>query len=54
VEHDRGLPGVADAGGFPEFLDAVLVVAGAFDRSWAGAFGAVGDQQLGDLGQVVG
>jgi hypothetical protein len=54
VEHDRGRPGVADAGGFAGFLDAVLIVAGAFDRSRAGAFGAVGDQQLGDFGQVVG
>jgi hypothetical protein len=54
VEHDGGRPGVADAGGFAGFLHAVLIVAGAFDRSRAGAFGAVGDEQGGDFGQVVG
>jgi hypothetical protein len=45
---------VADAGWFAGFLDAVLVVAGAFHGSWAGAFGAFGDQQGGDVGQVFG
>jgi hypothetical protein len=54
MEHDRGRSGVADAGGFAGFLDSVVVVAGAFHCSRAGAFGAVGDEQLGDLGQVVG
>ena len=54
MEHDGGRPGVADAVGFPGFLDAVVVVAGAFHRSRAGAFGAVGDEQGGDLGEVVG
>ena len=54
MEHDRGRSGVADAGGFAGFLDSVVVVAGAFHRSRAGAFGAVGDEQGGDFGEVVG
>jgi hypothetical protein len=32
----------------------LALVAGAFDRSRAGAFGAVGDEQLGDVGEVLG
>jgi hypothetical protein len=43
---------VAGAGGLVGFLDAVAVVAGTFDRTGAGAFAAVGDEQVGDLGQV--
>ena len=49
MQHDRCRPGVADAGGFAGFLDSVVVVAGAFHCSWAGAFGAVGDEQLANL-----
>ena len=40
--------------GSPGVLDAVFVVADAFHCSRTGAFGAVGDQQGGDFGQVVG
>jgi hypothetical protein len=46
--------GVACAGGFAGFLDAVVVVPGAFDRAGAGSFPAVGDQQGGEVGQVLG
>ena len=48
MQHAGGRPGVADAGGFAGFLDSVVVVAGAFHCSGAGAFGAVGDEQGGD------
>jgi hypothetical protein len=41
---------VAGAGGFVGFLDAVAVVAGAFDRAGAGAFPALRDQVHGDVG----
>lgn len=42
---------VAGAGGFAWFLDAVGVVAGAFDRAGAGMFPAGWDQQGGDRGE---
>jgi hypothetical protein len=44
VDVDCGWLVVACAGWFAWFLDAVGVVAGAFDRAWAGAFAAFGDQ----------
>jgi hypothetical protein len=44
VESDRGWLVVAGAGWFVGFLDAVGVVAGAFDRAGAGAFAAFGDE----------
>jgi len=43
VETDGGGTGVAGAGGFVGFLDAVAVVAGAFDRARAVAFAALRD-----------
>jgi hypothetical protein len=33
-------------------IDPVAVVAGSFDRPWAGALAAGGDEQGGDVGQV--
>ena len=51
---DGGRAGVSGAGWFVGLLDAVLVVAGAFDGSGAGPFGAFGDQQRGDPVEVVG
>ena len=54
MESDGGWVVVAGAGRFVGFLDAVTVVAGAFDRAWAGAFAAFGDQQHGDSSQVCG
>ena len=53
MDADRGWLVVSDAGGFAGFLDAVAVVSGAFDRAGAGAFAPFGDQQLGDLFEVV-
>jgi hypothetical protein len=53
VQADRGRAGVTSAGWFAGLLNAVLVVAGAFHGSRAGAFGAFGDQQRGDLVEVV-
>jgi hypothetical protein len=50
VESDRGWVVVAGGGGFVGFLDAVAVVAGAFDRAGAGAFPALWDQERGDVG----
>jgi hypothetical protein len=44
VDVDGGWAVVAGAGGFVGFLDAVLVVPGAFDGAGAGSFAAVGDQ----------
>ena len=54
MESDRGWVGVAGAGWFVGLFDAVTVVAGAFDRAGAGAFSALGDQEDGDGGQVLG
>ena len=54
MQLDGGRLWVADAGGFAEFLDSILVVAGAFHRAGAGAVDAFGDDQGGDLVQVVG
>jgi hypothetical protein len=51
VEVDGGRPGVAGAGGFVAFLDAVAVVAGAFDGAGAGAFTAGVQWFAGDVGQ---
>jgi hypothetical protein len=42
VDLDGGWLVVADAGEFVEFLDAVAVVAGAFDRSGAGSVPSFG------------
>jgi hypothetical protein len=42
------------AGGFAGLLDAVVVVPGAFAGSGEGTFAAVGDEQVRDLGEVVG
>jgi len=49
---DGGWSGVSGAGGFVASFDPVAVVAGPFDRAWAGAFTAGGDQQRGDPGEV--
>jgi hypothetical protein len=54
VQHDGGRRWVSDAGWFAGLLDSVLVVAGAFHRSGAGAFASFGDEQRGDLVQVAG
>jgi len=54
VQVDGGWPFVAGAGWFAGFFDSVLVVAGAFHGSGAGAFGALRDEQGGDLVQVGG
>jgi hypothetical protein len=54
VHPDRGGSVVAGAGGFVAFLDAVGVVPGPLDRAGAGAFGPLGDEQLGEVGQVFG
>src|SRR5664279_4972624 len=40
--------------GSPGFFTRYWLWAGAFHGSWAGAFGAFGDQQGGDVGQVFG
>ena len=45
---------VADAGRLMGFLDAVAVVAGAFDRVWAGPVPPFGVDLRGDVGQYVG
>jgi hypothetical protein len=50
VDVDGGWAGVAGAGGFVGFLDAVVVVAGAFDRSWAGSVSPFGVDLGGDVG----
>ena len=54
MESDGGRPVVAGAGGFARFLDAVVVVAGAFDRAGAGAVTAEGVEFAGDGSQDVG
>jgi hypothetical protein len=51
---DGGFAVVAGAGRFAGFLDAVAVVSGAFDRARAGAFAALGDQEITDPGQMPG
>jgi hypothetical protein len=51
VEVDRRRTWVAGAGGLVGLLDAVVVVAGAFDRAWAGPFAPFGDEEDGDLGE---
>jgi hypothetical protein len=45
---------VMDAGRFVGFLDAVVVVSGAFDGAGAGAFAAFRDQEGCELGEVLG
>jgi hypothetical protein len=45
---------VAGAAGLAAFLDAVAVVADAFECSWAGAVAAFGDPAAADLSQDVG
>src|ERR1700694_2470164 len=52
VQVDGCRRGVAGAGWFCGFFDRVAVVAGSFDRSWAGAVAAGGDEEGGDAGQV--
>lgn len=54
MESDGGWVGVAGAGRFVGFLDAVTVVAWAFDRAGAGAFSAFGDEEDGDGVEVDG
>jgi hypothetical protein len=48
VESDGGWAGVAGAGWFVGFFDAVVVVAGAFDGAGAGAVAAGWDAVAGD------
>jgi hypothetical protein len=48
VESDGGGAGVAGAGWFVGFLDAVVVVAGGFDGAGAGAVAAAWDAVAGD------
>lgn len=50
---DGGRPVVAGAGRFTGFLDAIVVVTGAFDRAGAGPFTTRRVEQVGDLGQQV-
>jgi hypothetical protein len=54
VEPDGGWPVVAGAGWFVGFLDAIVVVAGSFDRAGAGPFTARGVEQAGDVVQQSG
>jgi hypothetical protein len=54
MDPDRGGPVVADAAGFAGFLDAVVVVPGTFDGSGTGTLASFGDQQGGEVGQVLG
>lgn len=54
MDVDRGRAVVAGAGAFVGFLDAVAVVAGAFDRARAAAVAPFGVDRCGDLGQDVG
>jgi len=54
VDADGGWSVVADAGWLVGFLHAVAVVSGALDRAGAVAFAAGRDQQVRDVGQVLG
>ncbi len=54
MDVDGGRAVVADAGGLVGFLDAVAVVAGAFDRARAGPVPPFGIDLFGDLGQHAG
>ena len=54
VDSDGGWAGVAGAAGLAAFLDAVAVVADAFECPWAGAVTAFGDGSAADLSQDVG
>jgi hypothetical protein len=54
VEVDGGWARVAGARGFVGLLDAVVVVPGAFDGPWAGAFPPFGVEELGDLREMAG
>ena len=54
MDLDGGWVVVADAGAFVGFLDAVAVVAGAFDRSGATAVASLGQGSAVDLGQDAG
>jgi hypothetical protein len=51
VEVDGGGAVVMGRGGFVAFLDAVAVVAGAFDGTRAGAVAAGGVGLAGDVGE---
>lgn len=53
MDLDRGWARVAE-GGFAGFLDAVVVVPGAFDRARAGAVAPLRVDLAGDLGEDVG
>ncbi len=48
---DGGGAVVAGRGGLVAFLDAVAVVAGTFDRAWAGTVAAGGVGVAGDVGE---
>jgi hypothetical protein len=54
VDSDGGWAGVAGAAGLAAFLDAVAVVADAFECPWAGAVAALGDSPAADLSQDLG
>jgi len=51
VDSDGGWAGVAGAAGLAAFLDAVAVVADAFECPWAGAVAALEDSPAADLSQ---
>ena len=54
MDQDGGWSIVAGAGAFAGFLDAVAVVAGAFDFAWAGPVSAGAQSFPGDLGVNLG
>ena len=54
VDSDGGWAEVAGAAGLVAFLDAVAVVADAFECPWAGALAALGDGSAADLSQNLG
>ncbi len=54
MDVDGGRAVVVDAGPLVGLLDAVVVVAGAFDRAWAGPVPPFGVDLRGDVGQHVG
>jgi hypothetical protein len=54
VDVNRGRAGVAGAGTVAEFLDAVAVATGAFDRAWTGPVTPGRVDLRGDLGEDMG
>lgn len=54
MEVDGGRAVVVDAGPLVGLFDAVAVVAGAFDRAWAGPVPPFGVDLRGDVGQHLG